>query len=152
MKSELFTSRLDEKIIFEMETQKDQHCIRSAGLFRNGSGRNRGVRSVARGAGRRWRPSSADRAGRRDKSALNVISFFAGVLIRYRPSSPALIPFSTQNAPGFAFFGLIWVRFLFFRPFGRAKFSSWFLCTLPHSVYRLKSLVIPLSRDVSFLT
>ena len=37
-------------------------------FFRNGSGRIRGTRSVSRGAGRRWRPSSADRAGRRDKS------------------------------------------------------------------------------------
>ena len=50
--------------------QKDQHCIRSAGLFRNGSGRNRGTRSVARGAGRRWRPSSADRGSSRDQVLL----------------------------------------------------------------------------------
>ena len=57
-----------------------------------------------------------------------------------------------QNAPGFAFFGSIRVRFLVFHTFGHAKFSGHFLFTLSHSVYRLKSLVIPLSRDVSFLT
>jgi hypothetical protein len=68
------------------------------------------------------------------------------------PLSPVPILSSTQNAPGFAFFGLFRVRFLVFHTFGRAKFSGHFLFTLPHSVYKLKSLVIPLSRDVSFLT
>ena len=75
-----------------------------------------------------------------------------GFRIRLHPSSPVPILSSTQNAPCFAFFGSIRVRFLVFRPFGRAKFQGHFLFTLPHSVYRLKSLVIPLSRDVSFLT
>ena len=67
-------------------------------------------------------------------------------------SATVLIPSSTQNAPGFAFFGSIRVRFLVFCPFGRAKFLALLLCTLPHSVYRLKSLVIPVRREVSFLT
>ena len=76
----------------------------------------------------------------------------AAYRIRLYPPSPASIPSSTQNAPGFAFFGSIRVRFLVFHTFGHAKFSGHFLFTLSHSVYRLKSLVIPLSRDVSFLT
>ena len=75
-----------------------------------------------------------------------------GCRFRLHPSATALIPSSTQNAPDFAFFGLFRVRFLVFHTFGRAKFSGHFLFTLPHSVYKLKSLVIPLSRDVSFLT
>ena len=72
--------------------------------------------------------------------------------IHLRLSATVLIPSSTQNAPGFAFFGSIRVRFLVFCPFGRAKFLALLLCTLPHSVYRLKSLVIPVRREVSFLT
>ena len=72
--------------------------------------------------------------------------------IRFYPFSTVPILSSTQNAPGFAFFGLFRVRFPVFRSFGRAKFRDLFLCTLPHSVHRLKSLVIPISRDVSFLT
>ena len=75
-----------------------------------------------------------------------------GFLIWFDPFSTVPIPSSTQNAPGFAFFGLFRVRFPVFRSFGRAKFRDLFLCTLPHSVHRLKSLVMPLNRDVSFLT
>ena len=76
----------------------------------------------------------------------------AAFCIRLHLSGTVLIPSSTQNAPGFAFFGSIRVRFLIFRSFGRAEFSTLLLCTLPHSVYRLKSLVIPVRREVSFLT
>ena len=84
----------------------------------------------------------------------------SAMLWRTSPPFPCFIalfltrpqPSSTQNAPGFAFFGLFRVRFPVFRSFGRAKFRDLFLCTLPHSVHRLKSLVMPLSRDVSFLT
>ncbi len=72
--------------------------------------------------------------------------------IRLHPSATALIPSSTQNAPGFAFFGLFRVRFCVFRLFGRAEFWGPFLCILSHSVYRSKSLVIPVRREVSFLT
>ena len=75
-----------------------------------------------------------------------------GFLIWFYPSPTVLIPSSTRNAPGFALFRLFRVRFCVFHLFGRAKFSTWFLCTLPHSVYRLKSLVIPVRREVSFFT
>ena len=37
--------------------------------------------------------------------------------IRFYPFSTVLIPSSTQNAPGFAFFGLFWVRFAVFALF-----------------------------------
>ena len=63
-----------------------------------------------------------------------------------------LIPSSTQNAPGFAFFWLFRVRFSLFRCFLAAKFSGCFLYTLPYSGYRLKPSVIPCKREVSFLT
>ena len=63
-----------------------------------------------------------------------------------------LIPSSTQNAPGFAFFWLNRVRFPLFCCFSGAKFSCWFLCILPHSGYKLKPSVIPCRREVSFLT
>ena len=54
--------------------------------------------------------------------------------------------------PGFAFFGLNRVRFSLFRCFVAAKFLVLFLCRLPFAGYKLKSLVIPPNRDVSFLT
>ena len=63
------------------------------------------------------------------ESGLNVIAFFADVLIRYHLSSPALIPSSTQNAPGFAFFGLFRVRFLFFAAFWPQNFRLGFCAT-----------------------
>ena len=72
--------------------------------------------------------------------------------IRFYPFSTVLIPSSTQNAPGFALFGRFRVRFSLFRCFLAAKFSPWFLCNLPHSVYKLKPSVIPCRREVSFLT
>ncbi len=75
-----------------------------------------------------------------------------GFRIRLHPSSPVPILSSTQNAPGFAHFRLFRVRFFVFCPFGRAKFLTPILCILPHSVHRLKSLVIPVRREVSFLT
>ena len=67
-------------------------------------------------------------------------------------STPAAPLPSTRNAPGFALFGLFRVRFSLFRCFLGAKFSPWFLCNLPHSVYKLKPSVIPCKREVSFLT
>ena len=71
---------------------------------------------------------------------------------RLHPLSPVSILSSTQNAPGFAFFGLFRVRFPLFCCFSGAKFSCWFLCILSHSVHRLKPSVIPCKREVSFLT
>ena len=67
------------------------------------------------------------------------------------PSVPAAPLPSTRNAPGFALFGPNRVRFSLFRCFLAAKFSPWFLCNLPHSVYKLKPSVIPCKREVSFL-
>ena len=75
-----------------------------------------------------------------------------GFLICFYPFPTVLIPSSTQNAPGFAFFWLNRVRFSLFRCFLAAKFSPWFLCNLPHSVYKLKPSVMPCRREVSFLT
>ena len=72
--------------------------------------------------------------------------------IRFYPFSTVLIPSSTQNAPGFAFFWLNRVRFPLFCCFSGAKFSCWFLCILPHSGYKLKTSVIPCRREVSFFT
>ena len=72
--------------------------------------------------------------------------------LRFYPFSTVLIPSSTQNAPSFAFFGLFRVRFPLFCCFPAAKFLPWFLCILPHSVYKLKPSVIPCRREVSFLT
>ena len=101
--------------------QKDQHCIRSAGLFRNGSGRSRGARSVARGAGRRWRPSSADRAGRRDRVWPKCYSFF-------RRCSHPLPPVLTRSHPlphpkrtRFCLFQAFSGAFLSFSPFWTCK-------------------------------
>ena len=59
-----------------------------------------------------------------------------GFLIWFDPFSTVPISSSTQNAPGFAFFWLNRVRFSLFRCFLAAKFSPWFLCTLPHSGYK----------------
>ena len=67
--------------------------------------------------------------------------------IRPQPVSTAVFPSSTQNAPGFALFGLFRVRLALFRCFGAAKFSANSLCILPHSVYKLKLLVIPCRRE-----
>ena len=75
-----------------------------------------------------------------------------GFLIWFDPFSTVPIPSSTQNAPGFAFFGPNRVRFSLFCCFLAAKFLPWFLCTLLHSVYKLKPSVMPCRREVSFLT
>ena len=75
-----------------------------------------------------------------------------GFLIWFDPFSTVPIPSSTQNAPGFAFFGPNRVRFSLFCCFLAAKFLLWFLCTLLHSVYKLKTSVMPCRREVSFLT
>ena len=72
--------------------------------------------------------------------------------IRFYPFSTVLIPSSTQNAPGFAFFGPNRVRFSLFLCFLAAKFLPWFLCILLYSGYKLKLSVIPCRREVSFLT
>ena len=68
------------------------------------------------------------------------------------PSSTVPTPSNTQNAPGFAFFGLNRVRFSLFRCFWGAKFLPALLCILPHSGYKLKPSVMPCRREVSFLT
>ena len=75
-----------------------------------------------------------------------------GFLTRFYPFPTVLILSSTQNAPGFALFGLFRVRLALFRCFGAAKFLPVFLCILPYSVYKLKPSVIPCRREVSFLT
>ena len=51
--------------------------------------------------------------------------------IRPQPVFTAVFPSSTQNTPGFAFFGLIRVRFAVFALFRPAKFAGWFLFTVP---------------------
>lgn len=58
-------------------------------------------------------------------------------------------PFQRQNAPGFAFFGSIRVRFSVLVLFWPTKSWGLFLCRLPHGVHRLKSLVVPVRREVS---
>ena len=75
-----------------------------------------------------------------------------GFPIRSHLFATVPIPSSTQNAPGFAFFGPNRVRFPLFLCFSGAKFSASVLFTLPHSGYKLKPSVIPCKREVSFLT
>ena len=75
-----------------------------------------------------------------------------GFLIRSYLFATVLTLSSTQNAPGFAFFGLFRVRFSLFRCFWGAKFLPALLCILPHSGYKLKPSVMPCRREVSFLT
>ena len=77
---------------------------------------------------------------------------FRSFSIRSHLFATVPIPSSTQNAPGFAFFGLNRVRFSLFWRFVTAKFPLWFLCILLHGVYKLKPSVIPCKREVSFLT
>ena len=72
--------------------------------------------------------------------------------IRPQPVFTAVFPSSTQNAPGFAFFGLFRARFSLFRCFSAAKFLSWFLCILSHSGYKLKPSVMPCRRALPFPT
>ena len=72
--------------------------------------------------------------------------------IRPQPVFTAVFPSSTQNAPGFALFGLFRVRLALFRCFGAAKFLPAFLCILPYSGHRLKPSVMPCRREVSFFT
>ena len=97
------------------------------------------------------RPGPTEPAGETE-SGLNVIAFFADVLIRYHLSSPALIPSSTQNAPDFGCFRMKSGASLFFCWFSGAKFPPAFLCNLPHSAHKLKPSVMPCRREVSFLT
>ena len=84
------------------------------------------------------RPGPTEPAGKTESSHST-----STVLIHFHLFPTASIPSSTQNAPGFAFFGLFRVRFCVFRPSGRTKFTGWFLCRLPHYHYRIKSLLIP---------
>ena len=80
------------------------------------------------------------------------MSIYACFPIRSHLPPTVLIPSSTQNAPGFAFFGLNRVRFPLFLCFSGAKFSGWFLCILPYSGYKLKPSVIPCRQVLSFFT
>ncbi len=87
---------------------------------------NCGTRSVRRGAGRQWRPFSADRAGRRDKSLLlqNRSTF--------RFCFVPLLTFSSGTSSKE-------------HQFGGCGFCVWY-------AQRLKSSVIPFNLAVSFLT
>ena len=110
------------------------------------------LRCVSWGPAARWAASRPDRGGSRDKSVPRIPSSFPVFSIRSHLFATVPIPSSTQNAPGFAFFGLNRVRFSLFRCFPAAKFSGLFLCILPHSAHKLKPSVIPCKREVSFLT
>ena len=90
-------------------------------------------------------PAAADRAGYRKRAceASSSPSFHFRHVMEDLPSLPLLYSIlshpsptaatlsSTQNAPGFAFFGPNRVRFSLFRCFLAAKFSASFLFTLP---------------------
>ena len=71
-----------------------------------------------------------------------------GFLIWLYPSPTVLIPSSTQNAPGFAFFGLNRVRFALLTH----KIFRIFFVHSADTAHKLNSLVIPHSLVVSFLT
>ena len=71
-----------------------------------------------------------------------------GFLIWLYPSPTVLIPSSTQNAPGFAFFGLNRVRFTLLTH----KIFRIFFVHSADTAHKLNSLVIPHSLVVSFLT
>ena len=75
-----------------------------------------------------------------------------GFLIWFDPFSTVPIPSSTQNAPGFAFFWPKPGAFPCFCPLLTCKIFGIFFVHYADRLHRLKSLVIPLSRDVSFLT
>ena len=81
----------------------------------------------------------------------NGVRFGSDSWFSHSPA-PAALPSSTRNAPGFAFFGLFRVRFRIFCCFVGAKLLASFFVHSADMLHRLKSLVIPLSRDVSFLT
>ena len=145
-------------------------------FFRSDWGRNLGTGRVSWGAGRLWRPSSADRGGSRDKSFcpchktggnsgflpvffLHVLHGFGVhlgsdtgfshlVLSVPNRSHPLQHPKRTRLR---LFSHEIGCVSLFLLVFGRKIFDIFFV----HSadmVHKLKSLVIPLSREVSFLT
>ena len=71
-----------------------------------------------------------------------------GFLIWFDPFSTVPILSSTQNAPGFAFFGLNRVRFALLT---RKNFRIFFVHSAD-TAHKLKSLVIPHSLVVPFLT
>ena len=72
--------------------------------------------------------------------------------IRPQPVFTAVFPSSTQNAPGFAFFGLFRVRFFHFRCFSERKIFALVFVQPAHSAYKLKPSVITCRREVSFFT
>ena len=75
-----------------------------------------------------------------------------GFPIRLHLPLTVLIPSSTQNAPGSAFFGLFLGALFCFPLFLGCKIFRLFLCILPYSGYKLKPSVIPCRREVSFFT
>ena len=75
-----------------------------------------------------------------------------GFPIRLHLPLTVLIPSSTQNAPGSAFFGLFLGALFCFPLFLGCKIFRLFLCILPYSGYKLKPSVIPYRREVSFFT
>ena len=72
----------------------------------------------------------------------------AGFPICSHPFPTAATPSSTQNAPGFAFFGLNRVRFALLTH----KIFRIFFVHSADTAHKLNSLVIPHSLVVSFLT
>ena len=114
-------------------------------------------------------PAAADRAGHRKRACeassspslhfrhvmgeLSSLSLLCSVLSH--PASSAsnrCYPLQHPERTRFRLFLAESGAFSFSRCFSGAKFLDWFLCNLPHSVYKLKPSVIPCRREVSFLT
>ena len=138
--------------------------------------RLRPAQCVSWGPAARWAASRPDRGGSRDKSfcpcqkpaktlGFRRFSFCLcctgmgftlvrtpGFPIRLHLPLSVLIPSSTQNAPGSAFFGLFLGALFCFPLFLGCKIFRLFLCILPYSGYKLKPSVIPCRREVSFFT
>ena len=134
------------------------------------------LRCVSWGPAARWAASRPDRGGSRDKSfcpcqkpaktlGFRRFSFCLcctgmgftlvrtpGFPIRLHLPLTVLIPSSTQNAPGSAFFGLFLGALFCFPLFLGRKIFRLFLCILPYSGYKLKPSVMPCRREVSFFT
>lgn len=145
IKSGFFAFLLAERIIFGKKTQKSQvPQMRYLTFFVSGwnvlaTRRGCAPRSACRGGlqpcGLRLGPTES--AGESESVPFlsrcygGYPSFSPLFSVVSHPLAPTFIPSSTQNTPGFAFFGLIRVRFLVFCSFGRGKFSIFLLCTLP---------------------